>query len=196
MLVKTLGSALAVMTSAVVVTGCSSSAPQQEETEATSEELASGSCNASLANGAVPAKHRALLDTIAFTEGTSGHGHDGYDVTFAYHYFSSCRHHPDWNICSGGYCSTAAGRYQFLYSTWRGLGYASFSPANQDRGGMKLVGRRGVTVPVHRAMTATEFKNAMSRISWEWASLPPGRYGQPSYGMARTRMQYCRYAHC
>lgn len=161
-----------------------------------SEELGGGSCAASLATGAVPGKHRALLDTIAFTEGTRGRGQNGYNVTFAYHYFSSCAHHPNLRICAGGYCSTAAGRYQFLTTTWGGLGYSNFGPANQDRGGMKLVSRRGANVPTGRAMTATEFANTMNRISYEWASLPPGRYGQPSYSMATTRRQYCAFAGC
>lgn len=184
--------------------GCSASAdantgdnPTREEvTTSTSEELASGSCAPSLAAGAVPAPERALLDTIAYTEGTRGHGQDGYNVTFAYHYFSSCAHHPNLRICSGGYCSTAAGRYQFLTTTWKGLGLANFGPANQDRGAMKLVTRRGAHVPSSRALTATEFVNTMDRISYEWASLPPGRYGQPSYSMSATRAQYCRFAHC
>lgn len=160
------------------------------------DELAGGSCASSLATGAVPRKHRALLDTIAFTEGTRGHGQNGYNVTFAYHYFSSCAQHPNLRICASGYCSTAAGRYQFLTTTWRGLGYSSFGPANQDRGGMKLVSRRGANVPTGRAMTATEFANTMNRISYEWASLPPGRYGQPSYSMATTRRHYCALAGC
>lgn len=169
---------------------------ESEEVGSVSEELAGGSCAASLAKGAVTAKRRALLDTIAFTEGTRGHGQDGYNVTFAYHYFTSCARHPNKRICSGGYCSTAAGRYQFLTTTWNGLGYGSFGPANQDRGAMKLVSRRGVSVPASRALTATEFANTMNRISYEWASLPPGRYGQPSYSMAATRRQYCRFAGC
>ncbi|MDB5218886.1 MAG: hypothetical protein JWO86_6813 [Myxococcaceae bacterium] len=165
-------------------------------TDTTSEELTGGSCASSLAAGAVPGKHRALLDTIAYTEGTRGHGQDGYNVTFAYHYFASCAHHPNLRICAGGYCSTAAGRYQFLTTTWNGLGLGSFGPANQDRGGMKLVSRRGANVPTGRALTATEFVNTMNRISYEWASLPPGRYGQPSYSMSATRAQYCRFAGC
>jgi muramidase (phage lysozyme) len=182
--------------------GCSASSSDDtsannvENVDSTSEELSGGSCTASLANGAVAAKHRALLDTIAFTEGTRNHGQNGYNVTFAYHYFSSCARHPNLRICSGGYCSTAAGRYQFLTATWNGLGLGNFGPANQDRGGMKLVSRRGANVPTGRAMTATEFANTMNRISYEWASLPPGRYGQPSYSMAATRRQYCAFARC
>ncbi len=196
-----LGTAALGMMLAIGTAGCSSgdssgTNADTEPTDSTTEDLSGGSCAASLANGAVPAKHRALLDTIAFTEGTRNHGQNGYNVTFAYHYFSSCAHHPNLNICSGGYCSTAAGRYQFLHGTWAGLGYGNFGPANQDRGGMKLISRRGARVPTGRALTATEFVNTMNRISYEWASLPPGRYGQPSYSMSATRREYCKFAHC
>lgn len=59
---------------------------------------------------------------------------------------------------------------------------------------MKLVSRRGAKVPTGRSLTATEFANTMNRISWEWASLPPGRYGQPSYSMATMRKKYCSFA--
>ena len=198
-----LGTAALGMMLAVGTVGCSSADSSgsdtnadTEPTDSTTEDLSGGSFAASLANGAVSAKHRALLDTIAFTEGTRNHGQNGYNVTFAYHYFSSCAHHPNLNICSGGYCSTAAGRYQFLHGTWAGLGYGNFGPANQDRGGMKLISRRGARVPTGRALTATEFVNTMNRISYEWASLPPGRYGQPSYSMSATRREYCKFAHC
>jgi muramidase (phage lysozyme) len=160
------------------------------------EGISAPTCAPQLANGAVPQEHKALLNTIAFTEGTAGHGEDGYNVTYAYHYFASCDHHPNLDICSGGLCSTAAGRYQFLTTTWDGLGYANFHPDNQDRGAMKLVARRGALVPSDRALTATEFVNVMDRISYEWASLPPGRYGQPSYSMDQTRAKYCTFANC
>ncbi|MDB4946052.1 MAG: lysozyme-like [Labilithrix sp.] len=172
-------------------------APDGEEpVDSVSEALSGDTCAPSRAKGAVSTKRKALLNTIATTEGTRGHGKDGYNVTFAYHYFSSCTHHPNKVICSGGYCSSAAGRYQFLSSTWRGLGYSNFGPANQDRGAMKLVSRRGASVPKSRALTATEFANVMNRISYEWASLPPGRYGQPSYNMRETRRKYCGFAGC
>ena len=195
-----IGVAVAVATVGLGASGCTASSDSgdnaPENSASTAEELTVGSCAGSLAAGAVPAKHRALLDTIAFTEGTRGRGNDGYNVTFAYHYFSSCAHHPNLHICAGRYCSTAAGRYQFLTTTWNGLGLGNFGPANQDRGGMKLVSRRGAIVPAGRALTATEFANTMNRISYEWASLPPGRYGQPSYSMSRTRAEYCRFAGC
>jgi muramidase (phage lysozyme) len=154
------------------------------------------SCDPARAKGVVPAAQKALLDTIGFTEGTAGHGEDGYNVTFAYHYFSDCDHHPDWTICSGGYCSTAAGRYQFLFTTWSGLHLPNFRPENQTIGAMKLISYRGASIPMGRPLTATEFVDVMNKISWEWASLPPGRYGQPSYSMSQTRSKYCSLAHC
>lgn len=178
-----------------LLVGCAAPA-EDEATGEVDEAVAGGTCDPAVAKGAVPAKHRALLDTIAYTEGTRGHGKDGYNVTFAYRYFTSCAKHPNLRITSGGYTSTAAGRYQFLTTTWNGLGLPTFTPDNQDRGGMKLVARRGVNAPTTRAMTATEFSNAMSRLSYEWASLPPGRYGQPVYSMAATRKEYCRLAGC
>jgi muramidase (phage lysozyme) len=183
-------------TAALAVFGCSGPGSSDEVASTEGEALSAPTCDPSLAKGAVARFDRALLDTIATTEGTRGRGEDGYNVTFAYHYFTSCAHHPDLDICAGGYCSTAAGRYQFLNTTWAGLGLATFHPDNQDRGAMKLVARRGASVPATRAMTATEFVNAMDRISYEWASLPPGRYGQPTYTMTRARTTYCSFAGC
>ncbi len=177
--------------------GCTAAnEPEEEDVASTGQEVAGGTCEPAVANGAVTAKHRALLDTIAYTEGTRGRGKNGYNVTFAYRYFNSCARHPNMRVCAGGYCSTAAGRYQFLTRTWNGLGLPTFTPDNQDRGAMKLVARRGVNAPTGRAMTATEFTNAMNKLSYEWASLPPGRYGQPVYSMTATRREYCRLAGC
>ncbi len=45
-------------------------------------------------------------------------------------------------------------------------------------------------------MTASEFSNAMSRLSYEWASLPPGRYGQPVKTQSQMRNDYCSNAGC
>jgi muramidase (phage lysozyme) len=188
---------MAISSLASLLAACSGSSDGESENTSTADEfLSAPTCAPSLANGAVAAKPRALLDTIAFTEGTRGRGQDGYNVTFGYRYFTSCDKHPNWRICSGSYCSTAAGRYQFLTATWKGLGYANFHPDNQDRGAMKLIARRKASVPTSRALTATEFVNVMYRVSYEWASLPPGRYGQPSYSMTKTRAKYCTFAGC
>jgi len=153
-------------------------------------------CSPARAVGIVPAKHKALLDTIAFAEGTRGRGQDGYNVQFTYVYFNDCTRHPRRIQASGGLRSDASGRYQFLSTTWDTLGYSTFYPDNQERGAMTLVRRRGGVVPESRSMTATELANLMDRISYEWASLPPGRYGQPNYSQARIRSEYCAVAGC
>jgi muramidase (phage lysozyme) len=153
-------------------------------------------CSPARAVGVVADQHKALLDTIAFAEGTRGRGQDGYNVQFTYVYFNDCTRHPRRIQSSGGLRSDASGRYQFLSSTWDTLGYSAFYPENQERGAMALVRRRGGSVPESRAMTATELANLMDRISYEWASLPPGRYGQPNYSQSRIRTEYCAVARC
>jgi muramidase (phage lysozyme) len=183
---------------ALSVAGCSAEVEDPEETaDESGEALSAPTCAPSIASGAVPSKHRAMLDTIAFTEGTAGScGQDGYNTGFAYNCFASCNRHPAKVWRASGYSSSAAGRYQFLTSTWNGLGYSSFSPKNQDLGAMKLVARRGVTLPTSRALTATEFTNAMKKLSYEWASLPYSPYGQPRKSLSQTRAKYCAKAGC
>jgi muramidase (phage lysozyme) len=154
------------------------------------------SCSPARAVGVVSSKRKALLDTIAYAEGTKGHGYDGYNILYSYKTISDCNRHPDRVICSGSYCSSAAGRYQFLNKTWNGLGLPNFRPENQTRGAMTLIAWRKATIPADRAMTATEFANVMSKISYEWASLPPGRYGQPIKTMSQLRATYCSWAGC
>jgi len=158
-------------------------------------------CAPSRAQGVLTRYQKALHDAIAFAEGTRGYSKDGYDVMFSFRLFSSCQVHPNRCIAFGSSCSTAAGRYQFLTTTWNSVksarGLASFEPENQERGAAYLISNtRRVTVPQDRPMTATEFSNAMSKLSYEWASLPPGRYGQPSKTMSQMRAAYCSYAGC
>lgn len=158
-------------------------------------------CAPSRADGAVGRYQKALHDAIAYAEGTRGYSKDGYDVTFGFHTFSSCQVHPNRCIAFGSSCSTAAGRYQFLTTTWNSVKSArslpSFEPENQERGAAYLISNtRRVTVPQDRPMTAAEFSNAMSKLSYEWASLPPGRYGQPNKTMTQMRTAYCNFAGC
>lgn len=154
------------------------------------------SCAPARAVGVVTSKRKALLDTIAYAEGTKGHGYDGYNILYSYKTVNDCNRHPDRVICSGSYCSSAAGRYQFLNKTWGGLKLPNFRPENQTRGAMTLIAWRKATIPADRAMSATEFANVMSKISYEWASLPPGRYGQPIKSMSALRSEYCKFAGC
>jgi muramidase (phage lysozyme) len=186
------------MLSALSVAACSGGTdPGDPVVAPNADSAAAPSCAPWLSVGAVTDYERALLDTIAFTEGTAGHGEDGYNVTFDYHYFSSCDRYPDIEVCAGGNCSTAAGRYQFLEDSWDEMGLPSFHPDDQDRGAMKTIThKRGVSVPPDRALTGDEFKAAMDVLSYEWASLPPSRYGQHAYSLSETRTMYCSFAGC
>jgi muramidase (phage lysozyme) len=157
--------------------------------------ISGASCDPDNAGGVADRYERALLDTIAYAEGTRGRGKDGYNVTFGYRYFDSCDEHPNLKVCAGSLCSTAAGRYQFLNKTYEGLNMESFWPQAQERGALELVKRRGVTLPA-APLTATQFANALDRLSYEWASLPPARYGQGKLTTEQVRAEYCEAARC
>lgn len=130
-------------------------------------------------------RERALLDAIATGEGTSGP--NGYRTMFGGGTFDTSKgwKHPDRVIRSGGYASSAAGRYQFLTPTWQtaanALGLTDFSPVNQDKAALWLVKRRGVT----DALLSKEGLSAKvsNLLSGEWASFPTlsgsSAYGQP-----------------
>ena len=187
-------------TVAAVAFALSGIACTQESSEETTDnwdfsedELRVGdSCSPARAAGVIPKKQKAFLDTIAFAEGTrNAGGADGYNVLFSFKLVSECTNHPNQTICRSGYCSTAAGRYQFLSKTWKGLRLPTFKPENQERGAMTLLKWRKAVVPADHTMTATEFKAAMDRAAYEWASLPPGRYGQPQKSLSALRAVYC-----
>jgi TP901 family phage tail tape measure protein len=136
------------------------------------------------------ARQRALLDTIAYAEGTSGAR--GYQTMFTGRTFSSFASHPRMIQRGGGYASDAAGRYQFLSTTWdgvaRSLGLRDFSPANQDIGALELVRRRGVNSDAPLNL------RSLAALAPEWASLPTlsGRsyYGQPVKGASDLLRYY------
>jgi muramidase (phage lysozyme) len=160
-----------------------------------------GTCDPDRANGTISSYQKALHDSIAYAEGTRNYSQDGYNVLFSFQTVSSCSSHPNRCIAFGSSCSTAAGRYQFLKTTWTSIASArnlgSFEPENQERGAAYLISTtRRVDVPQSRAMSAAEFTNAMSKLSYEWASLPPGRYGQPNKTSSQMRSMYCSLAGC
>jgi muramidase (phage lysozyme) len=134
---------------------------------------------------AIGANERAYLDTIRMAEGTwHGGGAKGYGTMFGGGQFDWSKGHPDRVVRSGGYASAAAGAYQFMPDTWKGvagrLGLKDFSPESQDRAALQLIRDRGVDPS--KPMTT----DALAKLSPEWASLPTAAgksyYGQPVKG--------------
>lgn len=121
---------------------------------------------------------RAFLDTLAYAEGTANYPNTGYNTIFSGKQFSGYKDHPRRLITSGGYSSDAAGRYQFLSTTWDGLGLSDFSPANQDKGALKLLAPHVLT-----AIDNGDFATAFHGARKTWASLPGAGYGQPEKKM-------------
>jgi len=144
-------------------------------------------------HGDVSVRECALLSTIAYAEGTDNR----YNIIFSYGTFSSYADHPRRVLCSGGYCSDAAGRYQFLSTTWDWvsgrLGLGSFAPSNQDVAALLLIEYRGV-YNVDGIDTYDEFVDTMYRLNQEWASLPGSPYGQPTHSAWSLWQQYRRFA--
>lgn len=136
---------------------------------------------------------RAMLDTLAFAEGTRGNGdykrvvygtvigpanpnlpYDRSLVGKRNVTVSDLRHHPNLLVqVAPGLRSSAAGRYQFLNTTWRGLGMKDFSPRSQDLAAIKLMQRRGMIAPLLRG----DFNGAIHKGAPEWASLPTASGG-------------------
>ncbi|WP_136524319.1 lysozyme family protein [Geomonas ferrireducens] len=89
---------------------------------------------------------KALLDVIAYAEGanydTMVRGEGSIPITD----FSK---HPNVIVTlNKSLKSTAAGRYQFLNSTWVGLEMPDFKPDSQDKAAIKLFKRRRMRKPL------------------------------------------------
>lgn len=69
--------------------------------------------------------------------------------------------------------TSAAGAYQFVYDTWKNLGFNSMTKENQDKAAVKLIQRRKVLDLIKQG----KIKEALPTLQYEWASLGP-RYGQ------------------
>src|SRR5687767_583712 len=115
---------------------------------------------------------RAALDTIAWAEGGRS-----YNTLYGGGTFSGPQH-PNRAVTAGGYTSTAAGRYQFLYRTWNEirnrLGLADFGPRNQDIAAVDLIAQRG-QLP---RLLGGDFEGMMKGLGCAWAALPYATCGQ------------------
>jgi muramidase (phage lysozyme) len=130
---------------------------------------------------------KAFLNLIRVPEGNIGE--DGYRIMFTGKRFSSFADHPRQLQSANGISSDAAGAYQFLSTTWDSLSLPDFTPENQDKGAIALIKRRGA----YQNIVDGNLRAALDKCSWEWASLPPGRYGQPSISYTECEALFVRF---
>lgn len=102
------------------------------------------------------------------------------------HHFSSFADHPYAGLktTQGGY---AAGRPQFIPSTWAGLvrqyAFLDFSPPNQDAGFVALLIGRGALDDI----IAGRFEQAVIKCRPEWTSLPGASESRGSWTMEKAK---------
>jgi len=124
--------------------------------------------------GEIPPEGKALLDAIAGAEAR------GYNIRYGGATFDSYKDHPRiGRRTPDGRSSDAAGRYQFLSTTWdplaKQLGLKDFSPANQDRAAWQLaVNRYGYGVNGIIKDLRTDPMKVAYKLNGTWPSLPGG----------------------
>lgn len=128
-------------------------------------------------------KERRFLDVIAYAEGT----YENYNITYCYKTFDSFKVHPNVIVCCSGICSSAAGRYQFLYSTYQSISkkidLKDFTPSSQDNAALYLIKSKGVNIEDIKDYAT--FKEAIYKLNRVWAALPKSPYGQPTRRMSK-----------
>ncbi|MBQ3569596.1 MAG: glycoside hydrolase family 104 protein [Methanocorpusculum sp.] len=133
---------------------------------------------------------KAWLDTIAASEIGSASNTGGYNVAFGKGAtFDSYADHPgiygQYRGADGKLRkSSAAGRYQFLQSTWNDLKkrypeiLTDFSPENQDRAALLLA----MDVGALEDMESGNFDAAYQKLGKRWASLPTSTHDRNLHG--------------
>lgn len=137
-------------------------------------------------------EQRAMLDAIAFAEGTRDQPNKGYNTMFTFKQFSGYKDHPRKINRGGGYSSDAAGRYQFLSTTWdrlaRKLGLKDFSPENQDKAAIELAREKGITQNI------LEKEGMSARVSrllgTQWAAMSGSNLGQGTKPLKYIQQAY------
>ncbi|MGB3266352.1 MAG: glycoside hydrolase family 104 protein [Microcoleus sp.] len=115
---------------------------------------------------------KAFLDTIAAAEGTASP--DGYRTQYTGTTFVSFSDHPREMKCGRRYgkklCSDAAGRYQFLSTTWdrfaKKFSITDFSPQNQDLVAVELIREKGALEDIE----AGRLESAVRKLAYIWPS--------------------------
>ena len=136
---------------------------------------------------------QAFLAVIRHGEGTSDAA--GYGRLFGGASFTDFQDHPQkpqtFKLKDGQILtSSAAGAYQILTRTWKGLvaqyGFTDFSPASQDQAAVALIAGRNALADV----LAGRLDLAIQKCAKEWASLPGSPYGQPTISLAKAFQIY------
>ena len=180
-------SIIALSTLGLAIIGQPTLTPAPKETTLSSHPLSEAVVNENV---------RAFLQTIAFAEGTEGP--DGYRMMFTGQLFHSLKEHPNVKNCSlykeKPLCSTAAGKYQFLKTTWdelaNKLNLPDFSPQSQDLAAVQLIKQAGA----YQDIVAGRFDDAVFKLAPTWASFPTAEgksyYNQPSKKLTELRRVY------
>lgn len=134
----------------------------------------------------------AFLAMLAISEGTHGHGDNGYNVCCGGELFHDYSTHPNQKVWikSIGKFSTAAGRYQLLYRFWvtykAQLHLPDFSPASQDKTALQLITECHALDDVD----AGRFAEAIEKCKSRWASLPGAGYSQHENSLDKLQVAY------
>lgn len=144
----------------------------------------------------VEARIRAFMRMIRDGEGTASD--TGYQTLFGGTTFPSYTDHPNTLITTKKYSSTAAGAYQILYKTWKGLQAAhgdltDFTPAKQDMACYYLMQYRKALPFLRAGGDESNIRSAIAACKKEWASLPGSGYGQPESSFAKCWASYQTY---
>lgn len=135
-----------------------------------------------------------LLNTIAYAEGTAGP--QGYNTMFTHALFNNnYADHPRQLQQSGGLVSDAAGRYQFLSTTWdptaAAIGASDFSPLNQDLGALYKAEQRlnQAGLSLQDVVSEGMSKRVADALAPEWASFPTAATGTSYYGQGGKSLE-------
>ena len=94
------------------------------------------------------------------------------------------------SVSGSGLTSTAAGAYQFLYSTWKecqkALNLPDFTELSQDTACLYLLKRRKALDDVESG----NFTSAIAKCNLEWASLPGSPYNQHPKDIGTAQAYY------
>lgn len=120
---------------------------------------------------------RKFLDFISKAEGTDKYG---YHTQVGNTQIAQLDQHPKQStVTTADGSSNAAGRYQFIGSTWdeqsRKHGLTDFGAVNQDRAAVGLIKDNGAYEDVAKG----DFGVAINKLGGVWASFPSSKYKQP-----------------